>query len=350
MHLRELEIFNALMKARTTVGAAELLGISQPAVSKALKHLESHTGLALFQRVRGRLCPTPEAATLYKNVANVFARLETIDRIAQDLRSGRGGVISVAATPTLGSSLLARAVVRFRARHPGVQVIFRSITSHDVARRVAGGEADFGTVHSTVDLAGLKAEALMQAELVCIMPKRHPLASHPAVALADLLPYPLVSYRPGTAIGKRVAGAFHAAGMHKPVDIQTSLSATACLLTAHGAGIALTDPFTVVAGDFPSLAVRALRPRIGLGVDLLFSRENPTSGIAQKLVAELRTVAAETAAAMAELTGLAAEEGPAPRAPPARTTDGARAAVPAERAHRTRDPKNYQSNQRGSTR
>jgi DNA-binding transcriptional LysR family regulator len=59
MRLRELEIFNALMKARTTIGAAELLAISQPAVSKAVKHLEAQTGLTLFKRVQGRLRPHP---------------------------------------------------------------------------------------------------------------------------------------------------------------------------------------------------------------------------------------------------------------------------------------------------
>jgi DNA-binding transcriptional LysR family regulator len=308
MRLRELEIFNALMKARTTTGAAKLLSISQPAVSKALKHLESQSGLTLFQRVRGRLCPTPEAQTLHKNVSNVFARLETIDRIAEDLRGGRGGVISVAATPTLGSSLLARAVVRFRREHPEVEIIFRSITSHDVARRVAGGEADFGTVHSAVDPAGLEVEALMQVEIVCILPHGHPLARQPFVALPDLLPYPLISYRPGTPIGKRMGHAFQAAGLEKQIDIQTSLSSTACLLTTEGTGIAVTDPFTVMTTPYPSLVVRAVRPRIEVGVDLLFSRENPTSGIAMKLVEQVRAVAAEMAASMPQLTELAQDD------------------------------------------
>jgi DNA-binding transcriptional LysR family regulator len=323
MRLRELEIFNALMKARTTVGAAELLAISQPAVSKAVKHLEAHTGLTLFRRIRGRLCPTPEAETLYRNVSNVFARLDTIDRIAQDLRDGRGGVISVAATPALGSSLLARAVVGFRQEHPEVEIIFRSITSHDVARRVAGGEADFGTVHSRVDLAGLEAVPLMTAEIVCVLLRNHPLVAKDWISLHDLIPHPLISYRPGTPIGTRIANAFQAAGLIKPIDVQTSLSSTACLLTAEGAGIALTDPFAVMTNSFPTLVVRAVRPRIAVGVDLLFSRENPISGIAMKLVEQVRATAAEMTGSMAQLTGLAeADEPGAARVGRRRTTNG----------------------------
>jgi DNA-binding transcriptional LysR family regulator len=182
-------------------------------------------------------------------------------------------------------------------------VIFRSITSHDVARRVAGGEADFGTVHSQVDLAGLEAEPLMTAEIVCILPRSHALAAKASISLHDLMPHPLISYRPGTPIGTRIANAFQASGLTKPIDVQTSLSSTACSLSAQGTGIALTDPFAVMATDFPSLVVRAVRPRIAIGVDLLFSRENPSSGIAMKLVEHVRAVAAEMAASIAQLTG-----------------------------------------------
>ena len=95
-----------------------------------------------------------------------------------------------------------------------------------------------------------------------------------------------------------------ATGLEKQIDIQTSLSATACLLTAEGTGIALTDPFSTMGTPYPSLVVRAVRPRIEVGVDLLFSRENPSSGIAMKLVDQVRAVAAEMAGSMAQLTGL----------------------------------------------
>lgn len=116
MNLRELEIFHALMKAGTTVSAATALCISQPAVSKALKHLESRMGLRLFERVSGRLRPTPEGQALYRQVKTVFGRLETLERLAQDIRQGRNGVISITATPTVAATLVAEAVARFRRR------------------------------------------------------------------------------------------------------------------------------------------------------------------------------------------------------------------------------------------
>jgi DNA-binding transcriptional LysR family regulator len=59
MNLRQLEVFHAIMSAGSVTGAARLLKISQPAVSAVLKHTEQQMKLKLFERVAGRLQPTP---------------------------------------------------------------------------------------------------------------------------------------------------------------------------------------------------------------------------------------------------------------------------------------------------
>lgn len=64
MRPRQLEIFTAVMRAGTVTGAARLLNISQPALSQTLMHAEDELGFALFERVKGRLRPTPEAVEL----------------------------------------------------------------------------------------------------------------------------------------------------------------------------------------------------------------------------------------------------------------------------------------------
>ena len=61
MRLRHIEVFHAIMQAGSVSGAAQLLHISQPAVTKVLQHAELQLGLQLFDRVRGKLVPTPEA-------------------------------------------------------------------------------------------------------------------------------------------------------------------------------------------------------------------------------------------------------------------------------------------------
>ena len=293
MRLRDLEVFNALMRAGTTIGAADLLSISQPSVSKALKHLEAGVGVRLFERISGRLRPTPEARRLYGHVRSVFARLDTVDRISQDIRDCRNAAISVASGPLLGSSLLAKAVARFRARHPVVQVIFRSIGRRDTCRRVEEGEADFGLLYSPSDRAGVDIETLTSVDLVCVVPIDHELARQTVVGLKDLVPYPLISYRPGTPIGMQVAAAFRAEGIEKPIDLQTSLSSSACALVTEGIGVAVTDPLAFMMTDYPGLAVRRIRPRVTMKIQLAVPSDRPVSTLAMRLIGQVRLAAAE---------------------------------------------------------
>ncbi len=327
MRLRELEIFNALMRAGTTIAAAEALGVSQPGVSKAIKHLESQVGVPLFTRLRGRLCPTPEAQLLYRHVHNVFARLETVNRVARDLRGGRDGVVSVAATPTVANSILAFAVARYRSRQPRRQVIFRSLTSHEVAQRVGNGEADFGIVHSPVDGAGLGFETLLTTEIACIMPADHPLSRLRIVAPADIVPHPLVSYRPGTRIGSAIQAAFRDCGVDKEIDVQTSLSTTACMIVRQGGGVALTDPFATVHPPAHDLVLRPFRPRVPVHLQLVFARDTPRSRTAEQLVQTLHDVAADLLASTwpGPATAWPGEPATAPASAPGPATAGGRA-------------------------
>jgi len=314
VNLRELEIFHALMKAGTTVRAATALCMSQPAVSKALKHLESRMGIRLFERVSGRLRPTPEGQTLYRQVKTVFGRLETIERLAQDIRQGRNGVISIAATPTVATTLVAEAVARFRRRHPDACIIFRSIRSPDVARRVADGEASFGLCHLPLDTAGVECEDLLPLELVCLVQRQHPLARLPVVRLGDLVAHPLVSYRTAPGIGAAVSAAFRAAGLEKSIDIQTSLSATASALVARGAAVGLHDPLTMLFAPTGELVMRRVEPAVPMTVKLLRSPDFPNSAIAGELLTELRQVAREAELRLREVLRRGADDAPPPDA------------------------------------
>ncbi len=68
MNIRQLEIFCAVTRSRTTVAAAFELGISQPAVSNTIKHLEDNLGFSLFDRIGNRLVPTAEGKAVYQDV------------------------------------------------------------------------------------------------------------------------------------------------------------------------------------------------------------------------------------------------------------------------------------------
>jgi DNA-binding transcriptional LysR family regulator len=288
MNLRQLEIFHAIMRTSSMTEAARRLNISQPAVSSMLKHAESQLGMKLFERVGGRLRPTPEAEILFPDVSGIFARLETVRNAAQALRDARSGVVSVAASPTLANAILPGAVAAFRRDRPQVRVVIQSLPTETVARRVADRECDLGVAYEPTRREALDAEIIGAARIACVMRKDHPLAARSHVRPQDLEGEPVITYGPTTPFGSLIAAAFEKADAPLSLAVDISHSLTACFLAGAGAGIALIDPIVPLGGAFPGLVVKRFQPPLEVKVQLLLARDRPHSVLAARLADEIR--------------------------------------------------------------
>ena len=188
INLRQVEVFYAVMRAGSITEAARVLHVTQPAVSVALKQLESRLKMKLFDRTGGRLTPTPEAKALMPDVAEIFGRVGAIERLSQDLAGGARGVFSIAATPPLCDGFVAKAVATFVAKRPGIRVTLQAMASPLVLDRVVNREVDLGVSYEPVVSASVDMQPLMRAAIGCIMPARHPLAKRATIRVRDLEP------------------------------------------------------------------------------------------------------------------------------------------------------------------
>ena len=118
LSLRQLEILRAVMRLRTTVGAAKEVGLSQPAISNAIRATEATLGFSLFDRVGNRLVPTEEAIELHRECEPLFLTLQGVRQHAADLRVGRTGRLRLSVTAELADTLVPVALARFMARTP----------------------------------------------------------------------------------------------------------------------------------------------------------------------------------------------------------------------------------------
>src|SRR5471032_3000145 len=85
LNLRQIEVFRAIMLSGSISGASKLLYVSQPAVSRLISYTEQRLGLMLFQRIKGRLYPTPEARRLFTEVNVVYQGVQRVNEVADDL-------------------------------------------------------------------------------------------------------------------------------------------------------------------------------------------------------------------------------------------------------------------------
>src|SRR3546814_11159684 len=120
--MRQFEVFWAIMMTESLTKAGDLLGISQPAMSKYLRNTEDVLGYKLFIRKNGRLRPSAEAELLIPFVTGIFDNVFSARRAALDLRNNRAGRLKVAAIPTLASQLLPQAIEPSVTHRPLVTV------------------------------------------------------------------------------------------------------------------------------------------------------------------------------------------------------------------------------------
>lgn len=290
MNLRQLEVFEAVMRTGSVSEAARALNVSQPAVTKSLRLAEQAAGFVLFRRVRGRLFPSPEAETLLPQVERMRSDLGAISLLIRQLRDGNAGSVTVAAVGSVAHPFITPAVAQFTRERPNIRVEVMILPTATVADRVAQSQADFGVVHQPTDNPYLDGEVICQAEGICVMPKKHPLAQRKTVAARDLLNEPLICYREDTAIGWLVRKALSAAGERRDVDIVINQSQQALDLVEAGAGIAVMDPFLLLAASRPALTGVPFRPAIPNRLRIIRARERPRSRAAAQLERVVRGI------------------------------------------------------------
>lgn len=277
MNLRQLEVFEALMNTGSIAEAARFLGVSQQAVTKSLRLAEQSAGLVFFRRAHGRVYPSPEAEMLLPQVGQVRTDLDAVGQLIRQMREGNAGQVAVAAPASVAHSFITPALIQFARESPGIRVEVMILPTNMVADRVASSQADFGIVHQPTDNPYLDGEVICEAEGICVMPVRHPLAQRRSLSVRDLQGERLICYREDTAIGWLVRKALAAAGVRREIDIVINQSEQALDLVEGGTGIGIMDPFMLIAKPRAGLAAVPFRPAFPNRLRVIRARERPRS-------------------------------------------------------------------------
>ena len=296
MNLRQIELLRAVVRCETTVRAAQELGLSQPAVSNAIKHLESQVGFPLFERVNNRLFPTAEARSLYEESEPIFTLHAALEARVQDIKENRAGHIRIIATPPLGYGVLPAALRNFLIKRPKVRVSFDIRRFEHVLESVENGTAELGFVMGLDDDRGLDAETFFAGDMVCVMRPEHPLAAKATITPEDLRDAPYIALEQGTRMGTIVRRAFAQADVPFRFSVEVRYCNTACVLAESGVGVAVVDPPSPVFSGRYDLAIRPFAPASEVRASAVRSRKRPISRAADAFLREVRLVAAETAA------------------------------------------------------
>jgi DNA-binding transcriptional LysR family regulator len=285
MNLRQLEIFRAVMQTGSTKNAAQLLLISQPAVSNMLRQFEDQLKFKLFERISGRLHATHEADVLYGNSEKIFSNFDAIKNLVEDLRDTQAGTLKILSSPSFGQSVMPQAIAMFLKDRPSVKISFDNISSHEnIVDQLNSDQAELALTIMPINHPSINSQILRRGQLVCAIPKGHPLSKKKKIHPRDLRNTRLISYPRFSSIGLVVDEAFREAGEHQQINITVRFCFSACTLVEAGAGIALVDEFTVGGENFSNLEIRPFKSSQQIKVSLSHSRQRPPSRIATAFV------------------------------------------------------------------
>ncbi|MCQ1775840.1 LysR substrate-binding domain-containing protein [Neorhizobium galegae] len=270
MNFRQIEAFRAVIISGTASRAAELMGVTQPAVSRLIGELEAKVGFPLFDRVRGRLIPTPEAEIFYRDVETSFRGLDRLRSTAARIRDFGSGHIRVASLAAAGSTIVPRAVRKFRDAFPSAIVTLNIMSSASVRNHVVDGEFDLGLAADEVDLSGVEHQVFGSFPALCAIPPGHPLAEKKVIHPSDFHGVDYVALSPDDRARLQFDRLCEEAGSKPNLAIETPFAITACTLALEGVGVGIVNPLAVDGFAQRGLILRPFEPAVYFKSFLLF--------------------------------------------------------------------------------
>lgn len=292
LNIRYLAAVRAVMRTGSISGAARILFVTQPAVTKSIQLAEEELGIKLFIRSKGRLVATEEATFLYPEMERIFGEIVHLQDLAAEVRDGHAGRIALATVSNLSASLLGRAITQFRERHPKVRFDVEVHSTKLVLERVRLGQVGLGLLDLTPkDSADVDALELCETAVGCVMRKDHPLAALESVTPLALAGHPILTFPEDTTTSSLVREAFRHDRSACNIVMTINHSYLACSLIDQGCGVGLIDDYHLHTDSFPRLTVRPFFPKILLRPTVVTTAGRTVSLIAREFMEELKVTA-----------------------------------------------------------
>jgi len=287
---KQVDAFRAVVSSGSVTGASEILGTSQPAVSRLISDLEKEVGYELFFRVGRQLEPTEEARLLVNEVRQAVTGMNHIKDVAAEIGKFGHARLSIMTSPSFSSYITSELIGNFARSCPGAKVKFDTGQDDDAVEWMVTQGFDFGITVSKPTNPTIEYHLIDESPLFCIVPKQHRLAKYDIIQPSDLAEEQLISYMANARIQFELDELFlqHGITNDRKYEIRTTSGIRG--LVASGLGVSVIGSWFEPKQFMPECIAIPFDSNLRLQAFFFWSTRRPLSPVAKefKRIAEER--------------------------------------------------------------
>jgi DNA-binding transcriptional LysR family regulator len=283
LSLRQIETIRAVMITGTVLGASRQLNISQPVVSRTMKHIEDVLGMSLFVRKVGRFVPAETARDVFLQVQEISQKLDDLGGVLSRMKSGEGATLRIASVMSVASGPLPHAISRLRKRFPELKVRVDSINHEQASDYLVLGKGELAFISGKPSNALVKCDLLADGELFCLVSSEHPLAANERVSIEEIARWPMVGLHPRERLIDTVFDVESCS-----LVVSTRDSAVVRALVRNMTGIAIIHPFGLSDISMDGIKILRLREKTKFPTYVAYRKDRTPSEFSKHLIISMR--------------------------------------------------------------
>lgn len=262
MNVRQIRALHLLVKTGSVSATARLLHVSQPAISKMIRSLETEMGIPLLDHVRGKIQPRHELDALLPSIDRITQELSDLRTLTEEIRGGVRTSLVISCSTTVGMSLVLPACQNLLQTQPAVRITVIARGGRFSIDDLASNRADLAVEQLIAPNAKFETRPIVSGRMLCVVPRGHALRRKREVRAEDLHRQRIVLYPPKTFNGRRVHAALRECGVDYDAVCLTDSALLACRLVKELSVVGIIDSFMDVSRLYPDLAVKPFSPAV----------------------------------------------------------------------------------------
>ena len=212
---RRLQVFHAVARLLSFTKAAEVLHMTQPAVTFQIRQLEEQFDTRLFDRAHNRVSLTEAGHVAFEFAENIFEKYSEMENAIREITGSISGSLTLGASTTISEYMLPALLGDFNSQNPEVLLRLRVSNTEGIVSMVENNVIDLGVVEGPVTNKNLLVEVCRKDDMVVVVPKDHELSKLKKVTVKEMLNYPFICREEGSGTREVISEHLRSQGVGK---------------------------------------------------------------------------------------------------------------------------------------